>query len=111
MVRAALVVAFVLVLVPAARAAPDVELRAVRIVGRVAPGAAWTDRPTEARRDDGPELLVVGIGRARGRRVVLVDEGVGRVVLGGRAVRDAERVPWSRAGEVSARWLLVEPHA
>src|SRR5690349_11112430 len=95
----------------AAAASPDVEVREVRVVGRSAAGAAWTDRPTEARRDDHPELLVVGIGRAGGRRVVLVDADVGRLELGGRAVRDAERVPWSRAGEVRTRWLLVEPHA
>ena len=111
MTRAALAVVAIGAMAGPAAAAPDVEVREVRVVGRSAASAAWTDRPTEARRDDRPELLVVGIGRAGGRRVVLVDGGVGRVELGGRAVRDSERMPWSRAGEVRARWLLVEPHA
>src|SRR5690349_5217907 len=105
MTRAALAVVAIGAMAGAAAAAPEVEVREVRVVGRSAAGAAWTDAATEARRDDRPELLVIGIGRAGGRRVVLVDGGVGRVELDGRVVRDSERVPWSRAGDVRTRWL------
>src|SRR5688500_15111790 len=113
MARAAGLVMAVLTLAapPAARAVVEVE--SVRVVGRVAADAPWTDGATEARLADRPELMVIGIGRerarGRARRVVLVDDGAGRVELGGRRVAAAERVAWARVGEVRTRWLLVEP--
>lgn len=93
-----------LLLPAAALAAPRVE--AVRVVGRATPTGPWTDAPTEALRDDAPELAVVGLGRDGKKKVVLADPELTPLELGGRRVAT---VPWPDG--VEARWLTVEPHA
>ena len=91
----------------------------LRIVGRPSPEAPWTDRPTEARADDGAELAVVLLARERRpgkkpRRVVFMDD-LGDVVLHRRQVRPAMIRPWSELeatlGPVELRWSAIEPHA
>lgn len=89
-----------------AAAAPTVER--VVVVGRAAPGAAWTDAATEARRGDGAELAVVVVARDGQRRVVLADPAVAPLVLGGKAVR--ARAPLADLGAFAVRWSIVEPH-
>ena len=98
----------------------------VHIVGSTGDGQRWTDRPTEARLQDNPELTVVLIARERSsrsrrrRRVYLVDDSIGELRVKGRRVRDRERRPWSALSQVegvsgledvAVRWSRVEPHA
>lgn len=93
----------------AAPARADVEIEAVRILGRAGPAAPWRDGPTEARLDARPELMVIGVAREHGRRVYLIDPASDPVELGGRAVRAGDRRRWPV--DALVRWSLVEPHA
>jgi hypothetical protein len=84
------------------------------IVGRADADAPWSDAPTEARLGQTPELAVVALGRQGKKAVVLADEELGQLVLGGRVVAAAKRRAWKAAagepGEPSMEWRLVEPY-
>lgn len=76
----------------------------VVVVGRVDAGA-WSDAPTEARKDQRAELAAVVIGHRGKQRVVRAPQGLAEVALGGRATT-AELLP---AG-ATIRWSIIEPH-
>jgi hypothetical protein len=99
--------ALALVLASAGSAAARPALQTVVIVGRGGARAPWRDGPTEARLDQEAQLMVVGVGRERGRRVYFID-GDDPVEIGGRAIRARDRRAW---GAASVRWFQVEPHA
>lgn len=80
------------------------------IVGRTDASAPWRDGPTEARLDQAPELAVVALGHEGKQAVVIADEALAPLVLGGRAVAATKRRTWAAAGEPRAEWSLVEPH-
>jgi hypothetical protein len=87
------------------------NVHGVVIVGRAARGGAWTDAPTEARRDDGAELAAVLVARDGARTVYVVDDDVTPLVVGGRTIRAAARRGWAEIGDARVRWSTVEPHA
>jgi hypothetical protein len=103
--RRTLVVMSIVALASGASAAPLVVDRAV-VVGRV-DGGAWSDVPTEARSDQEAQLAAVVVARRGKQRVVLVPDGVDRLVLGGRKVGARGRAPLDAK---SIRWITVEPH-
>src|SRR3989304_2901174 len=90
---------------PAARAAPPLAPGQVRLVGRAAKDAPWTDAPPEARKADQPELAVVVLAREGKQRVVVADDDVAPLVLGGKQVPAARRRGWDRLGGGAARWV------
>jgi hypothetical protein len=73
----------------------------VVVVGRVESGA-WSDAPTEARKDQQAELAAVVIGHRGKQRVIRAD--VTPVVLAGHAT------PAEPLGAARIRWSIVEPH-
>lgn len=100
---------------PAAAARPQPAHQALRldellIVGRAAPDQPWTNRPTEARLDQRPELAVIARAHLGRRAVLVADPELETIELGGRRVSAAQRVPWALAGEVEVEWRSVEPH-
>lgn len=87
-----------------------VTLERLVIVGRVEPGAAWSDAATEATLAQAPELAVIALGRDGKRSVVVADADLLPLRLGGKPVADARRLPWAAAGaDPTVEWLLVEP--
>jgi hypothetical protein len=91
-------------------AAPTLIADRVVIVGRADADAAWTDAPTEALAGAGAELAVVVVGHEGKRRVVIADDEVAPLRIGGRAVRAKERRAPATLGTPKIRWSVVEPH-
>ena len=107
-IHATLIVAVVATTATAVAAEPVIER--VVVVGRAAPGGAWTDAATEARVDAGAELAVVAIARDGRRRVVLADPAVAPLRVAGRAVAARDRLGLDALGPIAVRWSIVEPH-
>ena len=105
MTRALILIA---ALVPAAAAADPVPDRVV-VVGRASPSAPWTDAPTEAHTTDGAELAVVIAAHDGRRAVVIADDDVAPLVIGGRTIAARDRRAWPAGAAV--RWSTVEPFA
>ena len=83
-------------------------LEALIIVGRAAPEAPWSDRPTEATSGQRPELAVIARGRIGKRSVIVADPELVPLALAGRAVPTNRRVTWDLVGEVAVQWRAVE---
>lgn len=92
-----------------AAAAADPIASRVIVVGRASPDASWTDAPTEARTGDHAELAVIALARDGRRAVVLADDDVTPLVIGGRAIAARDRRAWP--AHAAVRWSTVEPFA
>lgn len=76
------------------------------VVGSVGDGA-WTDAPTQARKDETAQLAAVVLAHDGKKRVVLVPPGVDTLVLGRRKVPPRELTPLTAR---TITWSTVEPH-
>lgn len=89
----------------------NLVLIAVVIVGRASAGGVWSDRPTEARLDQKPELAVVVVAREGKRRLYVADAAIEPLEIGGRRIRASQRASFDAVGDVAVRWFQVEPEA
>jgi hypothetical protein len=104
------VAAALLVVAGAAAAAAAPRVEKVIVVGRAAPDRPWTDAATEARAGDDAELAVVALARDGRKRIVLADDALAPLVIGGKKVAARERRALASLGDVAVRWSIVEPH-